>query len=226
MRNLTKITLLFASCVLFVGCAGLTNTVRERTSTTTDYVLSQDYTVGVTWLGKERRLQPFASVGTWNPAKTTPALSQPVAAAEAVAFVIPVASGESGKSGESNDSIVDGKRVRTPRRRIFGRGRRETPEPYVHDDEDTDRFRNWLVGKRTYISLIIAFVALVASWFGWHVEKDVILEILLQIATAIGILSGIYYRWRREAPIRNKKTSTTPGGKFNPNAEVRKAIEP
>ena len=90
--------------------------------------------------------------------------------------------------------------------------------------EITQKNRAFFRGKKTYIGLTISLLGIVAKFFDWTVDTMPLLEMLEDVAILGGNVYAFYGRWQRERPIRNAKTSTTPGGKFNPNAPVQRAL--
>lgn len=79
--------------------------------------------------------------------------------------------------------------------------------------------------SRTIIGAVITILALVAGF--WKIKIDVanLTEIVMQVSGIIGAVLVIYGRWKATQPI-TFSGKTTPGGPFNPQAEVRKAQRP
>jgi len=98
-------------------------------------------------------------------------------------------------------------------------------EAYQRDTaETTGKIRTFFQGKKTYIGLGISLLGILAKYFGWTVDTMPLLEMLEDGAIIGGNAFAFYGRWQRERPIRNTRTSTMPGGKFNDAAPVRRAL--
>jgi len=242
-KKFAAITILLAAAgamLLLSGCSttstevfkGLSQTVKERAAQAGETIISQDYTFGATWLGSEKRLTFFAGMGQWKkatPIASTPTTLQlaptPEEQAAALAFVMPTTSGAT-VPATLPPAATDGKVVRRVRRRETHYGgplqpRRDTPEV-----EDVFGILKFLKGYRTAISALVLFIAFLAARYGWIVDKGALMD-LLELGAAVISLAGVWwFRYLATAPIRRKATSTTPGGKFNPDAPVRGALKP
>jgi uncharacterized membrane protein len=73
--------------------------------------------------------------------------------------------------------------------------------------------------SRTIIGIVVMLLAQVFKWLKVDLVNEELTDIVTLAMEAIGAGLAIYGRVKARKTIRR----TTPGGKFNPNAEVRKA---
>jgi uncharacterized membrane protein len=73
--------------------------------------------------------------------------------------------------------------------------------------------------SRTIIGIVVMLLAQVLKWFKIDIVNEELTDIVTLAMESIGAGLAIYGRVKARKTIRR----TIPGGKFNPNAEVRKA---
>ena len=76
--------------------------------------------------------------------------------------------------------------------------------------------------SRTIIGAVVALVALFAGFRNVKIDAANLTDILVQVAGLVGTALAIWGRFQATQPIKFLG-ATTPGGAFNPKAEVKKA---
>jgi hypothetical protein len=76
--------------------------------------------------------------------------------------------------------------------------------------------------SRTIIGAVVALVALFAGFRNVKIDAANLTDILVQVAGLVGTALAIWGRFQATQPIKFLG-ATTPGGTFNPKAEVKKA---
>ena len=93
-------------------------------------------------------------------------------------------------------------------------------DSHAEDAEGTEGKPLWQ--SRTIIGAVVAIVAAVAGFKNIKIDVANLTDILVQASIIVGGILAIYGRIKATQPIKFLG-ATTPGGVFNPKAEVKKA---
>ena len=101
---------------------------------------------------------------------------------------------------------------------IFREASREMSDPAQDTDLPVGK-PPWL--SRGVVGSVVVIASMLAGIYGWHVDSDRTTDIIMQAVGLIGGIIALYGRIKAEQPITWTR-GTTPGGAFNPKAELRK----
>ena len=73
-----------------------------------------------------------------------------------------------------------------------------------------------------FVGAFVGLLAVVLQFFGYHVDKPILTNDILQGISILSLIWSLYRTIKRTQPIVWTR-GTVPGGAFNPQAEVRKA---
>ena len=73
-----------------------------------------------------------------------------------------------------------------------------------------------------FVGAFVGLIAVVLQFFGYHVDKPILTNDILQGISILSLIWSLYRTIKRTQPIVWTR-GTVPGGAFNPQAEVRKA---
>ena len=74
-----------------------------------------------------------------------------------------------------------------------------------------------------FVGALVGLIAVVLQCFGYHVDKPALTNDILQGITILSLIWSLWRTIKRTQPIVWTR-GTVPGGPFNPQAEVRKAL--
>ena len=92
----------------------------------------------------------------------------------------------------------------------------------MSDENQADDTAKPFWQSRTIIGAVVALVALFAGFRNVKIDAANLTDILVQVAGLVGTALAIWGRFQATKPIKFLG-ATTPGGAFNPRAEVKKA---
>ena len=92
----------------------------------------------------------------------------------------------------------------------------------MSDENQADDTAKPFWQSRTIIGAVVALVALFAGFRNVKIDAANLTDILVQVAGLVGTALAIWGRFQATKPIKFLG-ATTPGGAFNPKAEVKKA---